>query len=62
VHSGSTVETRRSAFGSSVITPAEQLYIRNNLPPPDVAVLADREAWSVAIDGVKSPRALACAS
>jgi sulfite oxidase len=58
VHSGSTVETRRSAFGSSVITPAEQLYIRNNLPPPDVAVLADRDAWTVAIEGVKSPRAL----
>jgi DMSO/TMAO reductase YedYZ molybdopterin-dependent catalytic subunit len=58
VHSGSTVETRRSAFGSSVITPAEQLYIRNNLPPPDAAVLADRDAWTVAIEGVKSPRAL----
>lgn len=58
VHSGSTVETRRSAFGSSVITPAEQLYIRNNLPPPDAAVLADRDAWSVTIEGVKSPRAL----
>ena len=58
VHSGSTVETRRSAFGSSVITPAEQLYIRNNLPPPDAAVLAERDAWTVAIEGVKSPRPL----
>ena len=58
VHSGSTIETKRSAFGSSVITPAEQLYIRNNLPPPDASVLADRDAWSVAIEGVKSPRVL----
>ena len=58
VHSGNTIETRRSAFGSSVITPAEQLYVRNNLPPPDASVLADRDAWTVAIDGVKSPRAL----
>jgi sulfite oxidase len=58
VHSSSTIETRRSAFGSSVVTPAEQLYVRNNLPAPDAAILADRDAWSVAISGVKNPRAL----
>jgi sulfite oxidase len=58
VHSSSTIETRRSAFGSSVVTPAEQLYVRNNLPAPDAAILADRDAWSVAIAGVKNPRAL----
>jgi sulfite dehydrogenase len=58
VHSGSTIETKRSAFGSSVITPAEQLYIRNNLPPPDAAVVADRDGWIVAIEGVKAPRTL----
>ena len=58
VHSSSTIETRRSAFGSSVVTPAEQLYIRNNLPPPDAAVLADRDAWPIAIEGVKTPRTL----
>lgn len=34
VHTGNTLETRRSAFGTSVITPNEQVYIRNNLPPP----------------------------
>lgn len=58
VHSGNTIETKRSAFGSSVITPSEQLYVRNNLPPPDAAVLADRDAWPIAIEGVKSPRVL----
>ena len=31
VHSNPTIETRRSAFGTSVITPSDQLYIRNNL-------------------------------
>ena len=66
VHSSSTVETKRSAFGSSVITPAEQLYIRNNLPPPDAAILADRDAWTLSVEGVKSPRPLSeragCAS
>ena len=58
VHSSSTIETRRAAFGTSVITPAEQLYIRNNLPPPDVAILADRDAWTLGVEGVKNPRQL----
>lgn len=56
VHSTSTLETRRSAFGTSIITPAEQLYIRNNLPAPDQSIVADRDAWEVAVEGVKSPR------
>ena len=58
VHSATTIETKRSAFGSSVITPAEQLYIRNNLPAPDAAIVADRDAWEVSVEGVKSPRKL----
>lgn len=58
VHSGTTIETRRSAFGSSGITPTEQLYIRNNLPAPDAAIVADRDAWEIAVEGVKSPRTL----
>ncbi len=58
VHSASTLETRRSAFGTSVITPAEQLYVRNNLPAPDAAILKDREGWEISIEGVKQPRFL----
>ncbi|MDB5731270.1 MAG: Oxidoreductase molybdopterin binding domain protein [Variovorax sp.] len=58
VHSSSTLETRRSAFGSSVITPSEQLYLRNNLPAPEASILNDREGWEVAIEGVKGPRRL----
>ncbi len=58
VHSSSTIETRRSAFGNGVITPAEQLYVRNNLPAPDAAILADRDAWQVAVSGVKNPRTM----
>ena len=55
VHSSSTLETKRSAFGTSVITPAEQLYIRNNLPAPDPSILVNRDAWEVNIEGVKNP-------
>ena len=56
VHSAQTIETRRTAFGTSVVTPAEQLYVRNNLPPPDASVVANRDAWQVSVEGVRNPR------
>jgi sulfite oxidase len=61
VHSSSTIETRRSAFGTGVVTPAEQLYVRNNLPAPDASIVADRDAWEISIEGVKNPRTLTLA-
>ena len=45
VHSSTTIETKRSAFGSSVVTPTNQLYVRNNLPTPPESIVADRDAW-----------------
>ncbi|WP_427184693.1 sulfite oxidase [Bordetella bronchialis] len=56
VHSANTIETRRTAFGDGVITPADQLYIRNNVSPPDPSILKDRDAWMLSVDGVKTPR------
>jgi sulfite dehydrogenase len=41
-----------------VITPAEQLYIRNNLPAPDSSILTNRDEWEVNVEGVKNPRKL----
>jgi len=61
VHSSNTIETRRSSYGTSVITPSEQLYVRNNLPPPDASIVADRDAWQVAIEGVRNPRTMSVA-
>lgn len=58
VHGANALETRRGAFGTSIITPAERLYIRNNLPTPDAAIVADRDAWTVQVEGVKNPRVL----
>lgn len=58
VHSANTIETRRGAFGDGVITPSRQLYVRNNLPPPDPSILDDRDSWKVQIQGVKQPRTL----
>lgn len=61
VHSATTIETRRAAFGTSGITPAEYLYIRNNLPAPDASIVANRDAWQVAFEGVRNPRTLTVA-
>lgn len=58
VHTSSTLETKRSAFGASIITPTDQLYIRNNLPAPDASIIADRDGWAVSVEGVKNPRTL----
>jgi sulfite dehydrogenase len=58
VHSSNTIETRRTAFGDGVITPANQLYIRNNISPPDPSIVKDPDAWTISVEGVKTPREL----
>jgi DMSO/TMAO reductase YedYZ molybdopterin-dependent catalytic subunit len=61
VHSATTIETRRSAFGTSIITPTDRLYIRNNLPAPDASIVADRDGWRVEVEGVRQARTLSVA-
>jgi len=61
VHSSNTLETKRSAFGTSIVTPNEQVYIRNNLPPPPATIVENRDAWEVSIAGVRNPRTLSLA-
>jgi DMSO/TMAO reductase YedYZ molybdopterin-dependent catalytic subunit len=60
VHSENTMETRRGFIGTSGITPSDELYIRNNLPPPEGAV-ADGDAWEVTFEGVAEPRTMTVA-
>jgi len=55
VHSKQTLETKRAAQGSELITPTTELYIRNNLPAPSDKIVADRDAWEVVIEGVANP-------
>jgi DMSO/TMAO reductase YedYZ molybdopterin-dependent catalytic subunit len=55
VHSSNTLEMKREYFGSSGITPEDQLYIRNNVAPPKDEIVKDRDAWEVEIDGVARP-------
>ncbi|MGV3743199.1 MAG: sulfite oxidase [Burkholderiaceae bacterium] len=61
VHSSNTIETRRNAIGSSVITPADRLFVRNNVPPPDASIVANPDAWVVAVEGVRNPRSFSVA-
>ncbi|MFC4353380.1 sulfite oxidase [Fodinicurvata halophila] len=58
MHTEQTLEMKRGAGGTSVITPNEEVYIRNNLPSPDESIVADRDAWEVSIEGVNDPRTL----
>ena len=61
VHTPTTIETKRTAFGTGAITPAERLYIRNNIAAPDVSIVANRDAWQLAVEGVRQPRTLTVA-
>ena len=56
IHSASTLETRRTALGTGPYTPTNALFIRNNLPAPDASFVGNRDAWVVAVEGVKNPR------
>ncbi|HSM20099.1 MAG TPA: sulfite oxidase, partial [Hyphomicrobiales bacterium] len=56
VHSELTMETERGFISTSVITPNDILYVRNNLTPPEM--VADRDAWEVSIEGVGEPRSM----
>lgn len=55
LHSEQTLETKRAAQGAELITPSNDLYIRNNLPAPPEDIVADRDAWEVSFEGVGSP-------
>jgi DMSO/TMAO reductase YedYZ molybdopterin-dependent catalytic subunit len=61
VHTPTTIETKRTAFGTGVITPVDQLFIRNNLPAPEASIVTDRDAWKVSVEGVRTPRTLTVA-
>ena len=55
------METKRSAFGSGVITPLDRLFVRNNISPPSEDIVADPDAWELQIEGVKKPATLSVA-
>ena len=52
------LEMPRSGFGTSAITPNHRLYVRSNLPLPPAAIVENRDAWTLAVSGVKRPQEL----
>ena len=56
-----TVEAKRHTIGTSVITHARHLFIRNNLPLPDARITHDPDAWSVDVAGVRDERSVTVA-
>ncbi|MCA1371392.1 sulfite oxidase [Bradyrhizobium sp. BRP14] len=61
VHSDKTIETKRGEIGTSIITPEEKLYIRNNVNAPPAAIVANPEDWQVEFKGVREPKTLTVA-
>lgn len=60
-HSDKTFETMRGAIGTSVITPNDILFVRNNLPSMTEEEVGPRDAWALAVEGVASPGELTLA-
>ncbi len=58
VHSSNTLETKRDSYGTGGITPANELFVRNNLNPPSEEIVANRDTWEISFEGVKKPRAM----
>ncbi len=62
VHSSNTIETKRTAFGNSVITPTDRLFVRNNVAPPkDGSQVKDPDSWTLEVSGVAKPRSFTVA-
>ncbi|NGM87134.1 sulfite oxidase [Parapusillimonas sp. SGNA-6] len=61
VHSANTIETKRTAFGSSVITPTDRLFVRNNVAPPPASIMNDPDSWTLEVSGVAKPRSFTVA-
>ena len=47
------LETLRSAYGQGPITAISQFFVRNNLPMPGSHIVADRDLWTVSIEGAE---------
>ena len=58
IHSDQTLEMKRDLFGSSLITPDDRLFVRNNVKAPPDSIAADRDGWRVEFAGVKQPKTL----
>jgi DMSO/TMAO reductase YedYZ molybdopterin-dependent catalytic subunit len=58
VHTANTMETRRGHINTSVVTPNDVVFVRNNVTPPGEEIVADRDGWEVSIEGVGDARSM----
>jgi sulfite dehydrogenase len=61
VHSANTIETKRTAFGSSGVTPLDRLFVRNNVAAPSEDIVKDPDSWKLEVTGVAKPRSFTVA-
>lgn len=52
------LETMRSNFGFSPITPESHFFVRNNLPMPDASIVENRDGWSFEVEGAEKTGSL----
>ena len=57
-HSALTFETKREVLGTSAIVPTDLVFLRNNVAPPDSAVVANADRWQLTVEGVRNPRTI----
>ena len=52
------LETMRSSFGFSPITPVSHFFVRNNLPMPDASIIDNPDAWTFQVEGAEKSGSL----
>lgn len=57
-HTEQTLETTRAAQGAALITPSNDLFVRNNITPPSNDIIVDPDAWKVSFEGFANPRTM----
>ena len=55
IHSEGTIETHRDMIGNGIITPIENVYIRNNVNSLNDQQIGNRPDWKLEVQGVQKP-------
>ena len=56
IHSEGTIETHRDMIGNGIITPIENVYIRNNVNSLNDQQIGNRPDWKLEVQGVQKPK------
>ena len=56
IHSEGTIETHRDMIGNGIITPIENVYIRNNVNSLNDQQIGNRPDWKLEVQGVQNQK------